>query len=61
MAALQSTELARNTARVGVMRIGAFRIGFVPNDVEGETPGSQGGIYKWREEKVTETVWTLVT
>lgn len=41
MAAITGTEKARTTARVGKMRIGAFRVGYVPrrvNDVNTAFP-----------------------
>ena len=45
---LQGTDLALVSARIGVARIGAFRLGFFPEDVEGV--GTVGpGEYAWRE------------
>jgi PKD repeat protein len=47
---LQGTDLALLSARIGVARIGAFRLGFAPDDVEG--PGTVGpGEYGWQEVK----------
>lgn len=47
---LQGTDLAPLSARVAVARIGAFRLGFIPEDVEG--PGTTGpGEYAWQEIK----------
>jgi len=60
--ALQSTELALLTARVGVGRVGAIRLGFAPKYTEGDTPGSIGPRYVWREQaddRATGT-WTEV-
>jgi len=53
------TDLAVLTARSGAARSGAFRSGFAPTFVEGDTPGSDGPFYGWREEKVPQTAWTL--
>lgn len=44
MAALTSTEPIGTTARVGVMRVGAFRVGAVPRASQLK-PGT--GIYAW--------------
>ena len=59
---LQGTDLALVSARVGVARIGAFRLGFAPDDVEG--PGTVGpGEYGWQEVKPEDDGqdWELMT
>lgn len=60
--ALQGTDLALLTARIGVARIGAFRLGFAPDDVEGA--GTVGpGEYAWQEVKPEDDgeEWDLMT
>ncbi len=61
--ALTSTQLAYLTARSGAGRSGAMRSGFAPKETEGDTPGSAGPRYVWREQQEdrTETAWTEVT
>ena len=59
---LQGTDLALVSARIGVARIGAFRLGFAPDDVEG--PGTVGpGEYGWQEVKPEDDGqdWDLMT
>lgn len=56
--ALSSTDLAILSARFGVMRFGASRFGFCPDDVEG-SGADEPGEYVWKEKKLTETTWTL--
>jgi hypothetical protein len=56
--ALDSTDLAVLTARSGAGRSGAFRSGFAPKFVEGDTPGSDGPFYGWHEEAPPVTAWT---
>ena len=59
---LQGTDLALLSARVGVARIGAFRLGFAPDDVEGA--GTVGpGEYAWQELKPEDDgqEWELMT
>jgi len=59
---LQGTDLALLSARVGVARIGAFRLGFAPDDVEGV--GTVGpGEYAWQEIKPEDDgqEWELMT
>src|SRR4030042_1204175 len=56
---ISGTDLALTTARVGRMRVGAFRVGFVPSAVKG--PGAEEpGEYTWDEKKPPTTSWTLV-
>ncbi len=60
--ALKGTDLALVSARVGVARIGAFRLGFYPEDVEGV--GTVGpGEYAWRETAPEDDgeEWELMT
>ena len=57
---LQSTDLALVTARVGLCRIGASRLGFAPYDVRG-AGSAYPGEYVWRELKPPATQWTLAT
>src|SRR5512142_66467 len=60
--ALQGTDLALVSARIGVARIGAFRLGFFPDDVEGT--GTVGpGEYAWQEIKPEDDgqEWELMT
>lgn len=58
--AIDSTDLALVTARVGCCRLGASRLGFTPYDVKG--PGSAYPCeYIWREVQPPTTQWTLVT
>jgi len=59
---LQGTDLALVSARIGVARVGAFRLGFAPDDVEG--PGTVGpGEYGWQEVKPEDDGqdWELMT
>lgn len=59
---LQGTDLALVSARIGVARIGAFRLGFAPDDVEGA--GTVGpGEYGWQEVKPEDDGqdWDLMT
>lgn len=59
---LQGTDLALLSARIGVARIGAFRLGFCPEDVEGA--GTVGpGEYAWQEVKPEDDGqdWDLMT
>ena len=58
--AIDSTDLALVTARVGCCRLGASRLGFTPYDVKG--PGSPYPCeYIWREVQPPTTQWTLLT
>jgi PKD repeat protein len=58
MSAIDSTDLAILSARMGCARFGASRFGFCPDDVEG--PGTtEPGEYVWSEEHYPETTWTL--
>lgn len=58
--ALTGTQRAILTARLGVARLGAIRLGFAPKATQGETPGSQGGFYSWRRVYPPTTAWTAV-
>lgn len=51
--ALTGEQLAKTTARVGLMRVGAFRVGFAPAFV------TDGGLYGWRQEEKPTTTWTV--
>jgi hypothetical protein len=55
--ALSSTDLAILSARMGVMRMGASRMGFCPDDVE--HTGDEPGEYIWKEYKLPTTTWTV--
>ena len=59
---LEGTDLALVSARIGVARIGASRLGFAPDDVEGS--GTVGpGEYAWQEIKPEDDGqdWDLMT
>ena len=56
--ALEGRDLAILSARFGVMRFGAFRFGFCPEDVEGAA-SDEPGEYIWKEDKPPVTAWTL--
>jgi hypothetical protein len=58
--ALQGNDRAILTARVAVARVGAFRVGFLPVDTTGTTPGSPGGFYVWTSVPLPTTTWTAV-
>ena len=58
--ALRSTDLAILSARFGVARFGASRFGFCPDNVEG-VGADEPGEYAWKEDKPSETLWTLQT
>lgn len=63
MAALSSNQRAYQTARLGAFRLGAARLGFIPKDTQGTTPGSDGGYYIWRRVYQTgpdAAIWTAV-
>jgi PKD repeat protein len=55
MPPISGTDLALTTARVGVARVGAFRVGFIPDFVK------PTGEYGWDEVKPPTTQWTLIT
>jgi hypothetical protein len=58
--AISSTDLALLSARLGVARLGASRLGFIPYDVEGAL-SDEAGEYVWHEIVPPESnVWTLV-
>ncbi len=57
---LTSNQLAYLTARSGAGRSGAIRSGFAPGETEGNTPGSAGPRYVWRELPRVVTTWTEV-
>lgn len=60
--ALRGTDLALLASRVKVARLGAFRLGFYPEDVTG--PGTEEpGDYSWREVKPEDDgeEWHVVT
>lgn len=58
--ALEGTDLAILTSRLGCARLGASRLGFCPDDVEG--PGAtEPGEYIWKEQKPPTTTWVLQT
>ena len=52
---ISGTDLALTTARVDCMRVGAFRVGFIPDFVDSE------GVYRWVEQHPPTTQWTLLT
>ena len=59
---LKGTDLALVSARIKTARIGAFRLGFAPDDVEGT--GTVGpGEYAWQERKPEDDgqEWNLMT
>lgn len=58
--AITGRDLAILSARVGVERVGASRVGFCPEDVEGPL-NDEPGEYIWKEDKPDETTWTLET
>ncbi|OFX02422.1 MAG: hypothetical protein A3E78_01965 [Alphaproteobacteria bacterium RIFCSPHIGHO2_12_FULL_63_12] len=58
--ALSGNDRAILTARVGVARVAAFRVGFAPVDTQGLTPGSAGGFYIWSQVTMPTTTWTAV-
>jgi hypothetical protein len=58
---IQSTQLAITTARSGSANSGSCRSGFAPNETQGETPGSQGPFYVWRQQYPPVTTWTRVS
>lgn len=58
--ALTSNQRAYLTARAGLARAGAIRAGFVPRAVQGATPGSQGGFYRWRRLYLPSTTWVAL-
>ena len=57
---LGPTDIAILSARVDVGRVGAFRVGFYPEDVEG-SGSSEPGEYIWKEYFPPTTQWTLMT
>jgi PKD repeat protein len=57
---LGPTDIAILSARVDVARVGASRVGFYPDDVEG-SGGSEPGEYIWKEYFPPTTQWNLVT
>jgi hypothetical protein len=57
---LTGIQRAILTARVGAMRVGAFRVGFVPKDTKGVAPGSIGPFYIWTRQYRSDTTWTAV-
>lgn len=58
--ALTGNQRAILTARVGVARVGAFRVGFLPVDTTGSAPGTPGGFYVWTSVPMPDTTWTAV-
>ena len=58
--AIEGTDIAILSSRVGVARLGASRLGFYPDDVEG-TGTSEPGEYVWKETFPPETQWYLQT
>lgn len=58
--ALEGTDIAILSSRLGVARLGASRLGFYPDDVEG-TGTSEPGEYVWKETFPPETQWYLQT
>jgi PKD repeat protein len=57
---LGPTDIAILSARVDVARVGASRVGFYPEDVEGAGT-SEPGEYIWKEYFPPTTQWTLLT
>ena len=61
MPGISSNQRAILTCRAGLARAGASRAGFMPSDVQGLTPGSQGGFYVWtRIYLPTTPLWTRI-
>lgn len=52
---ISGTDLALTSSRVDCARVGAARVGFIPNFVDPE------GVYNWVEQKPPTTQWTLLT
>jgi PKD repeat protein len=59
MAKIGGTDLALLSARLGVARLGAVRLGFFPWDVKGAT-NDEPGEYIWDEVKPPTTQWELL-
>lgn len=56
---LSSNMLALTTARVGAMRVGAFRVGFTPRDLRYNLAGNRKHLYLWaRDEALPLNVLT---
>lgn len=56
--ALEGIDLAILSARLGVARLGASRLGFYPCEVE-STGATEPGEYVWKEQTLPETQWEL--
>ena len=52
--ALTGNQRAILTARVGIARVGAFRVGFLPVDATSD------GFYVWTTVLMPTTTWTAV-
>lgn len=57
---LEGTDIAILSARLDTARLGASRLGFYPDDVEGAGT-SEPGEYIWKEMFPPTTQWTLQT
>lgn len=56
---ITSQQHAKTVARIGALRIGAFRIGFTPKDTKHPTNiGQPGPLYSWSRVYPASTAWT---